>query len=109
MDVIAQTNDGGVSNLAVVTWTGDGTVANINCGFKPRYVKVLNLTDRIEDEKFYEMTDAQGLHRVAAGTATLTTSSDIVLHGAEDSDFRGFAVAAATNITGKVFHAIAHG
>lgn len=109
MDVIAQTNDGGVSNLAVVKWTGDGTVANVNCGFKPRFVHVLNLTSQVERKKFYEMTDAQALAIVAAGTKSITTSSDVVLHGAEDSDFRGFALSAALNVNGNEFHALAFG
>lgn len=109
MDVIAQTNDGGVSNLAVTKWTGNGTAANINCGFKPRYVQVLNLTSAVGREKFYEMTDVQALATAANGARTITTSSDIVLHGAEDGDFRGFTLSATLNVDTNEFHAIAFG
>lgn len=108
MQDIATTQDGGVSNLAVGTFVGDGTACDVTCGFKPRYVKLVNLTDRIVDEKFYDMGATQGLHTVAAGTMTLTTTTDIALKGGADA-FRGFTVAAATNITGKTFHYIAFG
>lgn len=109
MDVIAQTQDGGVSNLAVGTYTGDGTIVDVNCGFKPRYVHLLNLTDQISDEKFYGMTDAQVLRTAANGTRTLNTSSYIVLRDGIDDDFRGFSVAAAANVSAKVYHFVAFG
>lgn len=108
MQDMATTQDGGVSNLAVGSFTGDGTIAEVTTGFKPRYVKLINLTDRIVDEKTFDMLATEGLHTVAAGTMTLTTSSDITLFGGQDG-FRGFKVAAATNITGKKFHYIAFG
>ena len=108
MDVNANTQDGGVSNLAVGTFTGDGTAVEVNCGFKPRYVKLINLTDRIIDEKTFDMTDAQTLHTSADGTMTLVTTSQITLEGGQD-EFRGFTIAAATNINAKVFHFIAFG
>lgn len=108
MQDIATTQDGGVSNLAVGTFVGDGTICHVITGFKPRYVKLINLTDRIIDEKTYDMGATQGLHTVAAGTMTLTTSSDITLLGGQDGQ-RGFDVAAATNINGKTFHYIAFG
>lgn len=108
MQDTATTQDGGVSNLAVGSFTGDGTEVEVVTGFKPRYVKLINLTDRIVDEKTYDMAANEGLHTVAAGTMTRTTSSDITLGGGQGG-FRGFKVAAATNITGKSFHYIAFG
>lgn len=109
MDVIAQTQDGGVSNLAVGSYTGDGTVVDVNCGFKPRYVELINLTDRISDTKLFEMTDAQTLMTVAAGTRTLETGSRIVLRDGIEDDFRGFSVATAANLNDKVYHFVAFG
>ena len=109
MDVIAQTQDGGVSNLAVGTYTADGTAVDVNCGFKPRYVHLLNLTDRISDEKFFEMLDTQTLMTVAAGTRTLETGSRLVLRDGIEDDFRGFTAAAAASLNGKVYHFVAFG
>ena len=64
-------------------WTGSyldtGTVAayTFTCGFKPRYVKVVNETDRTQIEWYEGMADAEGIVTVAAGTRTLVTSEGI--------------------------------
>lgn len=59
----------------------------IACGFKPKYVCWLNLTDRIQIEWYEGMTSSQVLLTVAAGTRTLdTTASALVV------DERGFSV-----------------
>ena len=65
--------------MAVITHIDTGTVAAraFTVGFKPRYVHVFNETDRIEEEWFEGMADAEGLIRVAAGTGTLVTTDGI--------------------------------
>ena len=108
MDDTASSQSQGICNLATGTFTGDGTVAAVNCGFKPRYVKLINLTDRIVSEITDTMAATQTLNTAAAGTMTLDTGSDMVLKGSADS-YRGFEVSAAHNITAKVFHWIAYG
>lgn len=108
MDVIAKTQDGGVSNLAVGNFTGDGTDLRVTTGFLPRYVLLLNLTDRIQDEKMFEMLPTQTLMTVAAGTRTLETTSRIVVQGGADG-LRGFTVPAAANLNGKAYHFMAFG
>lgn len=56
-------------------------------GFKPKYIKVVNITDRIQIEWFEGMTSAQALLTVAAGTRTLdTTAAQVVV------DDRGFSI-----------------
>jgi hypothetical protein len=47
----------------------------IECGFKPRKVRVLNLTSKIEGEYWEGMTSAQHLRTVANGTRTLDTTA----------------------------------
>jgi hypothetical protein len=47
----------------------------IECGFKPRKVRVVNLTSRIEGEYWEGMSSAQHLRTVAAGTRTLDTTA----------------------------------
>jgi len=68
-----------VNNVAVGRYLTDGTAAayNINTGFKPRYVRVINLTDRNENEWLEGMADASALHTIADGTRTLTTTLGI--------------------------------
>lgn len=74
-----------VPNVATFNVTTDATAAvktYFHCGFLPRYVKFVNLTDRIIDEFVKGMTADNSLHTVAAGTVTFATSGGITL---EDS------------------------
>ena len=64
--------------------------ASIHLGFKPKYIRVVNVTDRIENEWFEGMTSAHALRTVAAGTRTLETSGGPTL--ADDGKTIGFAV-----------------
>lgn len=59
----------------------------IACGFKPKYIRWTNLTDRIQIEWFEGMTASQCLLTVAAGTRTLDTTANAVV-----VDDRGFAI-----------------
>lgn len=104
----ATTQDGGVSNLAVGSYTGDGTVATVTCGFLPRYLKLVNLTDLTVYEVMFDMADNAALKTVAAGTMTNEAAAGILLQGGQDGH-RGFVVPAAININAKAFHYIAFG
>jgi hypothetical protein len=105
----ASSQSAGIANCATGTFTGDGTICEVNLGFKPRYVKLINLTDRIVNEISDTMAATQTLKTVAAGTMTLDTDTDLLLVDGISDDFRGFQVSAAVNIAAKVFHYIAIG
>lgn len=68
-----------LTRMAVVTYIDTGTVAarKFVTGFRPRYVKVVNETDRIQEEWFEGMADAEGLLQIANGTKTLITADGI--------------------------------
>ena len=68
-----------VCRMAVISHIDTGTVAAraFTVGFKPRYVRVYNETDRISEEWFEGMADAEGILRIADGTATLITTNGI--------------------------------
>jgi hypothetical protein len=68
-----------VRNVAVGSYLTDATAAaiTIECGFKPRYVRVQNETSLDGVEWFEGMTDAHGIKTVAAGTRTAITSLGI--------------------------------
>lgn len=70
-----------VANVAVGRYLDTGTVAayTITTGFKPRYVRVINLTDRNEYEWFEGMADASAYKKVAAGTGTLITTLGVTV------------------------------
>lgn len=97
MDVAASKQRGSVSNKATGSWTGDGTVATVNCGFQPRHVVIHNMTDVISIEKMSDMADTVTLQHAAAGANSAPTSSQIVITE------NGFTVAAAVNISAKSF------
>lgn len=49
-------------------------------GFKPRAVRFINLTDRVQDEWFEGMPNGYALHTVAAGTVTYVTTGGITIN-----------------------------
>lgn len=67
----------GITHTAFGSDTFDATAitaadyVEIQCGFTPRYVRWVNITDRIQGEWFDGMAADSCLKQVAAGTATL--------------------------------------
>lgn len=99
-----QTNGNGVTNRAigkVVTDGGAAAATTFSLGFTPRYVRFVNLTDRITDEWYEGMASASSLHAVAAGTQTLETTNGIAVSGPS------FTVTATTMVASKTFYWIA--
>lgn len=123
-------------NTAVGAFLDDGTVKKsaFALGFRPRYVRLENATDRISYEWFEGMAADSAIKTVAAGTRTLDTSNGIsvgtlntgaasswtvygqTLGGATDSSHlnaanevvEGFNVPAAIVTTGKQFYFVAY-
>lgn len=118
----------------VVTDAGAAAVTSFYTGFKPRYVKFVNITDRITDEWYEGMAVAESLHTVAAGTMTDELTNGITVFGggavggtaitqvtdpglAPTGNFapsggivgNGFSVKAATILASKSFYWIAKG
>jgi phosphatidylserine synthase len=96
-----QTNSNGVNCFAVgkiVTDGGAAAALTITLGFTPRYVRFVNLTDRITDEWFEGMASASSLHAVAVGTLTLETTNGIAVSGSS------FTLTAVTMVASKTFY-----
>ena len=96
-----QTNSNGVNCFAVgkiITDSATAAAATIALGFTPRYVRFVNLTDRITDEWFEGMASASSLHAVAAGTLTLETTNGIAVSGPS------FTLTATTMVASKTFY-----
>lgn len=87
----------GIARGQTGTFTGDGGVATVNTGYRPKRVVLINLTDVVQWEKIDGMTDAQCMKTVAAGTLTVDTTSAIVLND------RGFTVPGSVAINAKSF------
>ena len=85
------TNSTELTRLATINHLDDAgspAAASYRVGFKPRYVRVDNVTDRIMLEWYEGMTSAHAVKTVAAGTRTLETSGGVTVSG----DTIGFAV-----------------
>lgn len=98
----SQTN--GVINRSMGKFTGAGADVDIDVGFTPRFVRVVNATDRLTDEKYDQMGATEVIHTVAAGTRTLDTNSLITFADPTTDGFRGFTIAAAAAINAKVIY-----
>lgn len=70
-----------VRNYAVGRFLDTGTVAatKITTGFRPRYVRVQNVTSRDSMEWFEGMAAATGIKIVAIGTRTLAATNGITV------------------------------
>lgn len=90
---ITATQANGVENTRLATINhlddaGSPAAASYKLGFRPRYVKVENATDRILLEWYEGMTSTHAVKTVAAGTRTLETTGGVTVSG----DTIGFAV-----------------
>lgn len=74
-----QVNTDGVFRMITGRFLDTGTVADttIDCGFKPRYVHIMNNTSGDEEYWAEGMADDSAMKRVAAGTGALITSNGI--------------------------------
>lgn len=87
--VYASSNAAGVATATSGTFTADGTITEVILGFKPKWVKVINITDVIVMEKTGDMAANAVINTVTAGTTTVNTSSLITIQD------NGFSVAIA--------------
>ena len=85
-----QTNAVENTRLATINHFDDAAspaAASYDVGFRPRYVRVDNVTDRILLEWYEGMTTAHAVKTLAAGTRSLETSGGVTVSG----DTIGFA------------------
>ena len=102
--VSATSQDGGISNMAQGSFTGDGNVTDVITGFVPRRVHLINITDRIEQIWHEGMAATHTLNRAADGVGTDNTGTLIAPKGDGATDtFRGFEIAAAAAVNTKKY------
>lgn len=106
---LATTNDGGVSNLAVGSFTGDGTATVCTTGFLPRMVKIINITDLTTYEITSNMVAGNALKAISTGVLTNDVSGITLSGTTSASGVRGFTIPAAIAIAGKVIQYYAFG
>lgn len=97
MEDTATRTENGVARGNTGGHTGDGTLLTVRLGFRPMHVVLINVTDVVRFECIDGMPAGSTYESAAAGANTIDTSGAITL--TDD----GFTVAAAVNITAKVF------
>ena len=94
-----------VTRIKTGTQNGTGAAISVVCGFRPRYVKVVNVATGglCSIEHIDTMAAASGFKGVTAGTKTFISSNGITLN-----DF-GFTIGADAdvNVSGEAIHYIA--
>lgn len=96
-------NSASVDNYYSAGLTSDaGAAADtyVNFGFKPRYIKLVNITDLATDEFFDGMPSGNSLHEITAGTKSLVASAFVV-------DNWGVTIKAGTIPASKSFYILA--
>lgn len=93
--VTATSQSQGMANVATGSFTGAGAAVDVDLGFVPRYVKLINVTDRTTYELVEGMAATTTLKAVAVGTMTADTASEIVLTD------NGFTIAATAAVAAK--------
>lgn len=95
--IIATREGQGIARGAVGKFTGDGTIVNVTLGFKPKTVRLINLTDAVTFEKIDGMLDTQTVKTTGVPAVTVDTGSAIVLTA------NGFSVSATAGVSAKSF------
>lgn len=72
--VYASKNAGGVARATTGWFTSDNTITEVILGYRPKAVKVVNVTDVIVNEKIEGMADNACINTVTAGTTTINTT-----------------------------------
>jgi hypothetical protein len=109
-----QSQAAGITNVAmgrVVTDAVAAVAQTFVCGFVPRYVRWVNVTDRIQDEWYEGMAADTALDSAAAGANTLLGSGGITVNTPAANAVNGgsFTVAAGLMVASKTFNWMAMG
>lgn len=97
-----------MNRIKTGTVTGTGATININCGFIPSHVKVINETGLAVLEWSKTMAAGKGLKTITAGTISFIATLGITVSDSDDS-FIGFKIGADTdvNVAAEELHWIA--
>ena len=93
----------GIVNFSSGSFTGAGNAVDIQVGFTPRYVKIVNWTDNITWEWLDGAPSTNALKSIAAGTNTVDATSGITV------DLRNVYLTAALAANSSKFSWLAFG
>jgi hypothetical protein len=95
-------------NLIIGTYTGNGAAQNIELGFVPDWVRIVNVTDGTnETEWFNGMAAASGIATVAAAGPVLDASNQVTAFAGSTSAKAGFTAGTDISVNAKVYRFVA--
>jgi hypothetical protein len=94
-----------IPNTVVGTFTGTGAAINVVIGFKPDYIRIINVTDRDISHEWFRDIMADGTS-VDDGAALATNAADGISAYAGTTG-EGFTVGTDISESGKVYGYVA--
>lgn len=99
----ANSQSNSIANMAQGGFTGGDAAVEVTCGFTPRRVELINVTDRIRQLWTDDMAATVTINIAADGTTTRNTGTLISAAAPETDGYRGFLVAAGAAVNAKVY------
>lgn len=91
----------------VLSLSGTGAALNVELGYTPRYVKVVNATTLVQHEWFDDMADGTSVATAATGARTLNGANGISKYpGVAGSNSRGVTIGTAAGASGDVLRVL---
>lgn len=86
-------------HFAKGTVEGTGAAINIQCGFAPDYVEIINIDGDARLTYTSDMADGAGYKVIAAGTGALVATGGVTPYaGTAAGNSRGFTIGADTDV-----------
>jgi len=92
-----------ICNFATGSFTSDNTLITLTLGFRPRYFRLINITDIVINEKYEGNPASTRVNEVAAGTVTVVADSAITFNA--DNSTVSITAALALNAKAHVWAA----
>lgn len=97
-----------MNEVKIGSYVGNGAVQNIECGFVPDYVRIVNATDGDQcAEWFAGMADGSSISVLAAAGPVLDTTNQVSDYEGSTTAAKGFTVGTDLSEAGDSFRYVA--
>jgi hypothetical protein len=98
----------GKPQIKIGTYTGNSAAQNIELGFVPDWVRIINATDGTnESEWFNGMAAASAISTVTTAGPVLDTANQVSAYAGDTSHSPGFTVGTDLSVNAKVYRYVA--
>jgi hypothetical protein len=92
-----------MNEVKVGTYTGNGAAKNIECGFKPDYVRVVNITDGDITHEWFRTTMAEGTSVDTAAAVAPNADNGVSTYSGSTTVGEGFTIGTDLSENAKVY------